>query len=172
MILSGLRILDEIASGRIAISPFDRRQLGPNSYDLRLDRRVRVYERAALDAREDNPTREYEIGEHGALFVPGTVYLASTVETTETRAPFVPILEGRSSVGRLGVQIHATAGFGDCGFCGSWTLEMTVTQPVRLYPDMRICQIAYFVATEPIETYKGKYQNQIGPVSSLMWKDE
>ncbi|MBX6379500.1 MAG: dCTP deaminase, partial [Thermoflavifilum aggregans] len=108
---------------------------------------------------------------------PGILYLGVTQEYTETHA-FVPFLEGKSSTGRLGIHIHATAGKGDVGFCNTWTLEISVVQPVRVYAGMPIGQLIYFpVDGEVINTYNrkpdAKYnQRTYKPVESMMWKNK
>lgn len=172
MILSSKNIRDEIRSGNIEISPFSERQLNPNSYNLRLAPDLMVYDEATLDAKRPARTRSFIIPENGFVFTPGTLYLARTVERTHTDR-FVPMLEGRSSIGRLGVSIHVTAGFGDVGFNGFWTLEIHVVQPVRLYPGIEICQIYYHtIDTDNLTLYEsGKYQNNTGIQPSLLYKE-
>ncbi len=165
--LSGLRILDLVRTRQIIIEPFHPSQLNPNSYNLRLGPKLLVYENRTLIAGGDNPTTEIEI-ENGFRLQPGVVYLGSTIEYTETKN-HVPCLEGRSSVGRLGLQVHSTAGFGDIGFCGHWTLELSVVQPVRVFVGMEICQIAYHLIEGDFERYRGRYQDQgSAPVASRL----
>ena len=107
---------------------------------------------------------------------PGTLYLGVTAEYTETHA-HVPFLEGKSSTGRLGIDIHATAGKGDVGFCNTWTLEISAIQPVRVYKNMPIGQLIYFTVDGAIENFYNKKSNakynQITekPVESMMWKN-
>ena len=107
---------------------------------------------------------------------PGTLYLGSTLEYTETFA-HVPFLEGKSSMGRLGIDIHATAGKGDVGFCNTWTLEISCVQPVRVYAGMPIGQLIYFMVEGHIENYYNKKagakynQKTTRPVESMMWKN-
>ena len=105
------------------------------------------------------------------LLQPGTLYLGRTAEYTRTDE-FVPMLEGRSSVGRLGMCIHATAGFGDVGFVGYWTLEIFVVQPLIIYPGVEVCQIYYHTLDGDYDPYtSGKYQNNQGIQPSLMYRD-
>ena len=110
------------------------------------------------------------------MLQPGKTYLGSTLEYTETRS-FVPFLEGKSSVGRLGIDIHATAGKGDVGFCNHWTLEISVSQQVRLYAGMPIGQLIYFAVEGDVEVdYQAKSsakynQRSPKPVESMMWKN-
>ncbi len=143
MILSDTKILEEIGRGSIVIRPFRRDSLGTNSYDVHLGPYLAVYRNGAIDARRPNPVREFRIPREGFVLVPGQLYLGVTAEYTETHG-FVPFLEGKSSVGRLGIDIHSTAGKGDEGFCNYWTLEMSVKLPVRVYAGMPVGQLIYF----------------------------
>ena len=151
LILSGLEIKRHIGK-EIIIEPFDEKRLNPNSYNLRLHNELLIYEEKVLDMKRPNQTRSIIIPEEGLVLDPGRLYLGRTVEYTKTEG-FVPMLEGRSSVGRLGLFIHATAGFGDVGFSGYWTLEIQCVQPVRIYPGIEICQIYYL-------NIKGDYEKQ------------
>lgn len=177
MILSDKRILEEIEKGTIVIEPFHREYLGSNSYDVHLGKYLAVYRDHELDARKHNLIEEIEIPEEGYVLKPGVLYLGVTQEYTETHA-FVPFLEGKSSTGRLGIHIHATAGKGDVGFCNTWTLEISVVQPVRIYAGMPIGQLIYFpVDGEVMNTYNrkpdAKYtQRTYKPVESMMWKNK
>jgi dCTP deaminase len=107
---------------------------------------------------------------------PGTLYLGVTLEYTETHA-HVPFLEGKSSMGRLGIDIHATAGKGDVGFCNHWTLEISCIQPVRIYAGMPVGQLIYFVVDGEIENAYNKKSNakynqrSTKPMESMMWKN-
>lgn len=170
-ILSGNEIRQRMSKGDIIIHPYNDQQLGPNSYNLRLLDRMLVYTEAVLDPKRDNRTREIIIPQEGYVLKPGRVYIASTEEWTETRN-LVPMLVGRSSVGRLGLGVHVTAGFGDVGFKGRWTLEMVATEPVRVYPGMKICQIYYHtVAGEILEEYAGKYIGQETATPSRLFQE-
>jgi dCTP deaminase len=143
MILSDTKIQKAIDEGRIVIRPFRADCLGSNSYDVHLGRYLATYRDGALDARKSNPVEEFSIPPQGFVLVPGQLYLGVTEEYTETH-DHVPFLEGKSSVGRLGIDIHSTAGKGDVGFCNYWTLEMSVKLPVRIYRGMPIGQLIYF----------------------------
>ncbi|MDR1705539.1 MAG: dCTP deaminase [Clostridiales bacterium] len=170
MILSGLEIKKKI-NGDIIISPFDEKRLNPNSYNLRLHNELLVYDDAILDMKKLNAASLITIPEEGLMLKPGKLYLGRTVEYTETKS-YVPMLEGRSSIGRLGMYIHVTAGFGDVGFKGYWTLEIHCVQPITIYPYTEICQIYYHVIEgEYIEYNSGKYQNNNGIQPSLLYKD-
>lgn len=170
MILSGIEILRHIGK-EIIIEPFDKKRINPNSYNLSLANELLVYENNVLDMKKPNPTKKIVIPENGLLLEPDKLYLGRTNEFTKTDK-YVPMLEGRSSTGRLGLFIHVTAGFGDVGFAGYWTLEIFCVQPVIIYPDVEICQIYYHDICGEYELYNsGKYQNNTGIQSSLMYKD-
>ena len=177
MILSDQRILEEIEKGTIIIEPFDKGCLGTNSYDVHLGKYLACYKDRVLDARKHNEIEHFEIPKSGFVLQPNTLYLGVTLEYTETHE-HVPFLEGKSSTGRLGIDIHATAGKGDVGFCNTWTLEISVAQPVKIYAGMPIGQLIYFVVEGNIHTMyntKGnaKYNNKTTrPVESMMWKNE
>ncbi len=172
MILTGSQIFAAIQANEIIIDPFDPAQLNPNSYDLRLAPDVLVYRDEELDAAEPMAVDQFSIGDRGLLLEPGKLYLMRTVEVTGTRK-YVPGIEGRSSIGRLGICIHATAGFGDVGFHGTWTLEVSCIQPVRIYAGMRICQVFFTACGEPQEEdiYAGKYLGQQLPRPSKIWTE-
>jgi dCTP deaminase len=124
-----------------------------------------------LDMAVEPETYELLIPENGLVLVPGRLYLGSTVEYTETHG-FVPCIEGRSSIGRLGISVHVTAGFGDIGFCGTWTLEITVAEPIRIYANIQICQICYdSVEGDHVPYQSRKYQNQRGPRASRFYRE-
>lgn len=170
MILSGNEIKRQQGKG-IRIEPFNDAQLNPNSYNLRLFNELLTYDNAVLDMKTPNPTTMLTIPESGLLLEPHKLYLGRTVEYTTTDR-YVPMLEGRSSIGRLGLFIHVTAGFGDVGFSGFWTLEIFCVQPIRIYPNVEICQIFYHTIEGDYSLYKsGKYQNNKGIQPSLMYKD-
>lgn len=124
----------------------------------------------SLDMAKEEPTVELKIPPEGLTVFPGILYLGHTEEWTET-PHHVPCVEGRSSVGRLGLSVHVTAGFGDRNFRGDWTLELSVVQPVRVYAGVKICQIFYTETVGANQPYEGKYQNQRGPKSSQLWRE-
>lgn len=177
MILTDKEILNSIKEHKIVIEPFQADCLGTNSYDVHLGKWLAVYEDRELDARKHNQIKYIEMGEEGFVLQPGTLYLGVTEEYTETHDT-VPFLEGKSSVGRLGIDIHATAGKGDVGFCNTWTLEISCVQPVRVYPGMPIGQLIYFKVSGEIQHYYNrkpgaKYnQKTEKPVESMMWKNK
>ncbi len=177
MILSDTAVLKEIKKGTLVIEPFNIERLGSNSYDVALSKHLAVYEQEELDAKAHNTLRHFEIPTEGFVLQPGELYLGSTEEYTETHN-HLSILDGKSSVGRLGIDIHATAGIGDVGFKGYWTLELSVTKPVRVYAGMPIGQIIYYTVEGEVENRydtKGdaKYSQQEHlPVESMMWKNK
>jgi dCTP deaminase len=170
MILSGKEILKQMGN-EIKITPFDEKLINPNSCNLRLHNELLVYEDDVLDMKKMNNTKSIIIPEDGLRLTPGRLYLGRTLEYTETSS-YVPMLEGRSSIGRLGMFIHVTAGFGDVGFAGYWTLEIFCVQPIVIYPGVEICQIYYHTIDGEYDRYSsGKYQNNNGIQPSLLYKD-
>jgi dCTP deaminase len=176
MILTDVKILEEMKKGTIVIEPFDRKYLGSNSYDVHLGRYLATYKNDILDAKRHNEVDHFQIPDDGLILLPHRLYLGVTEEYTETHA-HVPFLEGKSSIGRLGIDIHATAGKGDIGFCNTWTLEISVKQAVRVYHGMPIGQLIYFEISGKLGTsYKAKpgakYTTRTDkPVESMMWKN-
>jgi dCTP deaminase len=178
--LSGPEIEAEVDRGNIRISPFDRRWVGPNSVDLHLGDRLCSYARRqgrrkvrgvwAIDSRAPAPPlRDVKpLKDGGWLLLPGVLYLGHTLETTWARG-FVPVLDGRSSLGRLGVFCHITAGLGDDEWEGQWTTEHTVVEPVILYPGDRLFQLT-FTRVDGAERrpYPGRYQFQAGVTPSRL----
>jgi len=170
MILSGKTIREKLGK-EIIIEPFNENALNPNSYNLTLHNELMVYENDVLDMRVENKAKTIIIPEEGILLEPGKLYLGRTSEYTETDK-YVPMLEGRSSVGRLGLSVHVCAGFGDVGFKGYWTLEIHCVQPIRIYAGVGICQIYYHaIEGEYVPYISGKYQNNKGTQPSLMFRD-
>lgn len=177
MILTDQKILEGLQNGEIVIEPYKRECLGTNSYDVHLGKYLAIYKDHILDAKKHNEIEHLEIPDKGFVLHPNTLYLGVTEEYTETHNS-VPFLEGKSSVGRLGIDIHATAGKGDVGFCNTWTLEISCTHPVRVYAGMPIGQLIYFKVDGDIERYynkkpDAKYNTRtIKPVESMMWKNK
>ena len=177
MILSDSKILEEIEKGTIVIEPYDRKNLGSNSYDVHLGKYLAMYDAPTLDAKKHNTITHFDIPEDGYVLLPGILYLGVTEEYTESHK-HIPFLEGKSSTGRLGIDIHATAGKGDVGFCNHWTLEISVVKPVRIYAGMPIGQLIYFVSEgDVINSYdkksNAKYTGRNDkPVESMMWKNK
>ncbi len=170
MLLSGEEIRRRMGKD-IHIEPFSESQLNPNSYNLRLHGELLIYDETPLDMKRQHATRSVIIPEDGLLLEPQTLYLGRTVEYTRTDK-VVPMLEGRSSIGRLGLFVHVTAGFGDVGFAGYWTLEMFCIHPVKIYPNVPICQIYYHTLEGVYKPYdSGKYQNNRGIQPSLLYRE-
>lgn len=176
-------------------------RLNPNSYNLSLANKLLVYQgtcdilrtghkptststymgktrvdpvsacvQKPLDTRTANATEEIDIPEDGFILRPGVLYLGSTQEWTESYN-CIPVIEGRSSIARLGVFVHVTAGFGDSGFQGRWTLEMVVVHPVVVYPGLQICQIAYDTIGRHFPYQSKKYQGQTGVTASRLYTE-
>ena len=177
MILTDQEILNSIEKRDIVITPFRRDCLGSNSYDVHLGSTLATYVDDVLDAKKHNRIKTFEIPNEGFVLQANVLYLGVTQEYTET-FKHVPFLEGKSSVGRLGIDIHATAGKGDVGFCNYWTLEISVKQAVRVYSGMPIGQLIYFeVRGELLTPYNlkpsAKYNEKAPrPVESMMWKNQ
>ena len=177
MILTDREILDFMEKGSIKVEPFRRECLGSNSYDVHLGKTLAVYEDNILDSKKHNKIKTFEIPPEGYVLDPKAFYLGVTEEYTETME-HVPFLEGKSSVGRLGIDIHATAGKGDIGFCNYWTLEISVKQPVRVYAGMPVGQLIYFgvqgaLLTPYNKKPSAKYNQKTAlPVESMMWKNK
>ncbi len=170
MILSGKEILKR-KDKDIIINPFDENKINPNSYNLTLHNELMVYDKTPLDMKKDNPASKIIIPKEGLLLDSRKLYLGRTVEYTETHN-LVPMLEGRSSIGRLGLFVHVTAGFGDVGFKGYWTLEIFCVQPIKIYPSVEICQIFYHSVEGDYDPYEsGKYQNNKDIQTSMLYKD-
>jgi dCTP deaminase len=170
MILSGKEIEKKLGK-EIFIDPYRPEQLNPNSYNLRLHNELLVYDEPILDMKKPNKFKKTTIPEEGLVLETNKLYLGRTLEYTRTEN-YVPMLEGRSSIGRLGLFIHVTAGFGDVGFAGFWTLEIFCVQPIRIYAGVEICQIYYHSIEGEYEKYKsGKYQNNQSVQPSLLYKD-
>ncbi|AJA46554.1 deoxycytidine triphosphate deaminase [Clostridium pasteurianum DSM 525 = ATCC 6013] len=170
MILSGKEIKNKLGK-EIIIEPFDEKRINPNSYNLRLNNELLVYDESILDMKKENKVKKIVIPPEGIVLEPNKLYLGRTVEYTKTDK-YVPMLEGRSSVGRLGLFIHVTAGFGDVGFNGYWTLEIHCIQPIRIYANVDICQIYYHSIEGEYDKYSSnKYQCNKDIQPSLLYKD-
>ena len=170
MILSGKEIESRI-NDEIIIDPFDKNRINPNSYNLSLHNELIMYKNSLLDMKKDNEVEKLKIPSNGLVLEANRLYLGRTVEYTETKK-LVPMLEGRSSIGRLGLFVHVTAGFGDVGFKGFWTLEIFCIQPIKIYPNVEICQVYYHTLEGSHENYNsGKYQDNQGIQPSLLYKD-
>jgi dCTP deaminase len=185
VILSDRTIREQLAAGRIVIDPLEEGCIQPSSVDLRLDRLFRVFlnhTMPVIDVKSDleDLTRLVQI-EPDDVFIlhPGEFVLASTFEQVGVPDDLVARIEGKSSLGRLGLLIHSTAGFIDAGFNGHITLELSnvANLPITLYPGMKIGQISFLQMTSPAEVPYGsaavgsKYQGQRGPTPSRYWEN-
>lgn len=170
LILTGNEIKKRLYK-EIFIEPFDPKLINPNSYNLSLADELMVYTEYVLDPKKKNKTEKIVIPKEGYVLEPGKVYLARTAEYTKT-FNLVPMIIGRSSLGRLGLAVHVTSGFGDVGFCGCWTMQLICTQRMRIYPGMKICQIYYHTVCGDTTDYKSdKYQNSSGIMASKIFQE-
>jgi dCTP deaminase len=182
MILSDRDIRKQIDSGRLVVEPFDERMIQPSSVDLRVDRTFRIFANTRypyIDVREpmEDLTEEVHVKDGEAFILhPGEFVLGSTLERVTLPDDLVARIEGKSSLGRLGLLIHSTAGFVDAGWSGHLTLELSnvANLPITIYPGMKIGQLCLFEMTSPAERPygdRGKYQGQRGPTPSRFYED-
>ncbi len=185
MLLSDRDILHEIDEGRVSLEPFDSSMIQPSSVDVRLDRFFRVFENHRyphIDPAEaqDELTRQVEPeGDEPFILHPGEFVLGSTYEVVGLPDDIAARLEGKSSLGRLGLLTHSTAGFIDPGFNGHVTLELAnvANLPIKLWPGMKIGQLCFFRLSSPAEhpygseKYGSRYQGQRGPTPSRSWQN-
>lgn len=170
-ILTRSEIINEMNKGRIVIDPFIMGNLGPNSYDLSITDELEVYEFQNLDLKQKNPTKKITIPETGLLLEKGEFYLARTKEYTITHG-FVPIIKGRSSSGRNGINVAMNSGFGDLGFSGYWTIPLQINKNITIYPFAKLLQVYYSTVDGEISTtYNGKYQNNKGLETSKLYEE-
>ena len=173
MILSGSEILKEL-NNTIFITPFDESRINSNSYNLSLSRHLIVYKDSELDMKRQylsSDMVEINIPDQGFVLEPNKLYLGRTVERTLT-TKYIPIIEGRSSIARLGLFVHVTAGLGEAGFDGHWTLELSCIQPLRIYPNISICQIYYNCIFGQEDQCKSvKYQHSVEAEPSKIFEE-
>lgn len=166
-----MQIIENVNNGSIEIEDFDVCRINPNSYNLRLSDTLMYYTMPVLNPYTENETKSIIIPDEGFILEPHKLYLGSTMEYTATDE-FIPGIEGRSSLARLGLFVHITAGFGDIGFKGRWTLEFMALKPIRLYKGMEICQIYYEeICGDKSILYNGKYQLSNNVTASKMYKE-
>jgi dCTP deaminase len=170
MILTGSKIAEEVRQKRIHITPFDESRINPNSYNFRLGKLIKVYKDNLLDPKQVNETEDIIIPEEGIIISPDKLYLGHTMEIMGSNE-YVPIIRGRSSIGRIGVFINITADLIDIGSINQWTLQIHAVQPVRLYAGMHIGQVTFWETEGEITLYDGKYKNSRGPMESQIYKD-
>jgi len=175
-ILGRAAIRSAIAAGEIEVDPFDEQALQPVSVDLRLGHRVLIYEswytgNTLKDVRREQPTSTSTFDR--LTLEPGRLYLMHTLERVWT-SKYAPRIEGKSSIGRLGIWVHVSAGFGDPGFDGQWTLEVACIEPVTIETGMKICQMSFHEIVGNVEQYDGNYGTRgnpsFGPVASRSYK--
>lgn len=173
MILSGSEIQKEL-NHTIFIRPFDELKLNSNSYNLSLAKHLKIYNDDVLDMNKEydiNCMTEIIIPDEGLILQPNKLYLGSTVERT-CSTKYIPIIEGRSSTARLGLFVHITAGLGEAGFDGHWTLELSCVQPIRVYPNVSICQIYFNSIQGIVDLCKStKYQYSMQAEPSKMFEE-
>ncbi len=168
--LSGEEIKRRMQTGDIIITPQDNIVINPNSVNLSLNKTIGYYTEPYLDLKEDNPVEYFTLDEDGAILYPDKIYLARSNEWTETDN-LVPMMSGRSSLGRLGYHVHCSAGMGSIGYKGYWHMGVRPTIPIRVYENMKCCQIYYFtVEGEIANTYEGSMQNVGVELGSQMHK--
>jgi len=170
MILTGSAIVQARKNGALVIEPFESANIGPNSYDFRLGNRCKTYRSSILDTHKMNEVDEFIIPEDGLVLCPRKIYLVNTLETMGS-TEYVPIIKGRSSIGRLGLFINITADLIDIGSINQWTLQLHCVAPVRIYPGMLIGQVTFWKVHGRVEFYNGKYSRKPSPVESLAFLD-
>ncbi len=159
-VLTHNEILKQKALGKLIIEPFNKKNLGANSYDVTLSPVIKRVRFQHMDIRRDYTYETLEVMKEGYLLEPIYAYLGVTNEKTYTPS-HVPIFHGRSSVGRYFISTHCTAGYGDIGFNGHWTLEILVKFPITIYPNFKVGQIEFLKPEGTIDKqYNGVYQNE------------
>lgn len=170
MILTGTAIKQCVESNEIVIDPFDERNLNPNSYNYHLGDYVYVYKNKVLDSKVKQEVVKIMIPDEGMVLYPDTLYLGYTKEKMGSQK-YVPIINGRSSTGRLGLFVHITANLIDIGSINHWTLQMHAVLPIRIYKNMCIGQVTFWKTYGDITLYDGKYKDSTGPMASQIWRD-
>lgn len=170
MILSGIKIKEEVENKKIIIEPFNEKDINPNSYNYTLGDYVKVYKNYVLDPKEKQEVEIIQIPDEGLVIEPDKIYLGYTEEVIGSDY-YVPTITGRSSIGRLGLFVQITSDLVDIGFCGRLTLQLHSTQPVKIYKGMKLGQIMFWRVYGDVELYNGKYQKSEEPRESMIWKD-
>lgn len=170
MILTGSAIDRYVKSGEIVIEPYNSENLNPNSYNFHLGDYVLMYKNEVLDPKKKQETERVEISDEGLILYPNKLYLGYIKEKMGSEK-YVPIINGRSSTGRLGLFVHITANLIDIGSINNWTLQMHAVQPVKIYKDMSIGQVTFWKPYGEINLYDGKYKGSTGPMESQVWRD-
>jgi dCTP deaminase len=175
--LTGPEIKRHVEEGGIVLEPYSEDNVNPNSYNVSLGDSLLVYtvrthrdsDNYYLDPFQRNHFDTVEIPKNGIVLEPGELYLGTTVEHTESHVA-IPMINGRSSLARLGLVVHQTGGFGDLGFCGQWTLELSCVRRIKVYAGMSVAQICWFYPQQDPNNihrmvYDGKYQGQEKPTA-------
>ena len=170
MILTGTEIKNQVLNKKIHIVPFIEENLNPNSYNFRLGNKLKIYKSKVLDPAKQNNFEEIEIPMEGMILEPGKLYLGHTIEEMGSDF-YVPTMQARSSIGRLGLYIYLNSGLGDIGFKKQWTLELHSIHQLKVYPGMKIGQMLFWKPKGKIILYNGKYKNSKGPEISQIWRD-
>lgn len=170
MILTGKKIIEEVKNGRIELDPFDESKATTNSYDLALGDTVVRYTSEIIDPKQQPDFEEIKIPEEGLVLNAGDFVLASSKERLGSDH-YVPLIHGKSGTARMGLFVHVTADLIDIGSHGTSTLQLYATLPVKIYPNMPIAQVSFWVPKGEIVLYEGKYQNSDGPKPSMVYKD-
>lgn len=190
--LTGQAIRDSVKDGTIMIEPYDEKNINPNSYNLTIGNTCKVLDLnhetviipfidisqlnieatcRYIDTAKPIQYNDIEIPKEGLILLPGNLYLIATNETIGSDC-YIPMITGRSSMGRMGVSVHQEAGFGDIGYHGKWTLQVTVVKPTKIYPNMKMAQMYMVVPSGYIkDLYHGKYQNSTDAAGSQINKD-
>lgn len=170
MILTGSEIKKQVKLNKIHIFPFFEDNLNPNSYNFRLGDTLKIYTENILDSAKENKFIVLKIPKEGIILEPNQLYLGHTIEEMGSDF-FVPIMQARSSIGRLGLYIYLNSGLGDLGFKKQWTLELHAIRPLKVYPGMKVGQMLFWKPLGKIILYSGKYKNSNGPETSQIWRD-
>lgn len=170
MILTGSEIIKNIKNKKIIISPFNKKQVTTNSYDLSLGNKIIRYKDKKIDPKVESNFEEIEIDDNGFFLDSGDFVLGHSSEKIGSDF-FVPIIHGKSGIARMGLFIHVTADLIDIGSHGVVTFQLYATLPVYIYPKLLIAQVSFWKTYGDISLYKGKYQNSTGPRESMIYKD-
>lgn len=170
--LTGPEIKRQVEEGGLVVRPYSEDNVNPNSYNVSLGDELLVYTTRThrdaddyyLDPYRRNHTKSIPIPKDGYVLEPGELYLGTTAEYTESNTA-IPMINGRSSLARLGLVVHQTGGFGDLGFKGHWTLELSCVRRIKVYAGMSIAQICWFYPDGTLQMYEGKYNGQERPTA-------
>lgn len=158
--LSGNEIINAVERGDIVITPFNKENVNPNSYNVTLGKELYVYEDGVLDCKKKNKLKKITIPKEGYILSPNEIYLALSNEYTENEV-YVPQISGRSSIGRVGLMVHSNAGGGSIGFKGKWLFNISCLLPTKVYEGMQIGQLWFFpIIGEASIRYNGEHYNQ------------